>query len=297
MAFPLGAVLGLGSTIFGAIGSNSSANAARRAEQERIDNQYKYDKSVYQFNWKDTRLDYKYRLKEADNTRSNQEANLAWQDETNLRSYRDTLAIRDFDYNNEVRQFNQSEQNYKLQMGFNNMAAGVAREAEARKFQEVLTGMAFDQQDMFVKMLQEEGQVVASGGSGRSAGKALASAIAGYGRNQAILAESLVSATKENRIANRQIDTEKYGADLAANSRRMLAPLRAPDPSAPLKMPRAVIMDPRKPSKPPKPIKGTNTVQGGSGITTAANVANGIAGGYTSGLFNSMLPKNLQYTS
>ena len=76
----LGAILGLGTTILGAIGSNSSANSARRAEQERIDNQYKYDKSVYKFNWKDTKLDYQYRKEEAATARGNQEANLAWQD-------------------------------------------------------------------------------------------------------------------------------------------------------------------------------------------------------------------------
>jgi hypothetical protein len=134
--------------------------------------------------------------------------------------------------------------------------------------------MAFEQQDMLVKMLQEEGQVQASGASGRSSGKALASAMASYGRNQAIMAESLVSAKKENKVSMRQIDTEKYGADLAAQSRRMLVPMKAPDPMAPLKMPRATLQDPRQPVKPPKPIKGaTSSLAGG----IARGVANDIS--------------------
>jgi hypothetical protein len=134
--------------------------------------------------------------------------------------------------------------------------------------------MAFEQQDMLVKMLQEEGQVQASGASGRSAGKALASAMASYGRNQAIMAESLVSANKENKISNRQIATEKYGADLAAQSRRMLVPMKTPAPMAPLKMPRAVIQDPRMPVKPPKPIKGagaSSTTKAFSALSSGLN--------------------------
>jgi hypothetical protein len=134
---------------------------------------------------------------------------------------------------------------------------------------------------MFVKMLQEEGQAQALGASGRSAGKVLASAMASYGRNQAIMAESLVSATKENKISNRQISTEKYGADLAANSRRMLQPLKAPSPMAPLSMPRATLLDPRAPVKPPKPIKGSTPSALGavaSGISSDISTVLSIAG-------------------
>ena len=120
-------------------------------------------------------------------------------------------------------------------------------------------------------MLQEEGQVQASGASGRSAGKALAATLASYGRNQAVMAESLVSATKDSQLNHRQISMDKYGADLAAQSRRMLKPLKGPDPTAPLKMPRATILDPLKPKKPPKPIKGTNTMPANTGLSIANN--------------------------
>jgi hypothetical protein len=204
-----------------------------------------------------------------------------YQDATNQRDYAYSLAIRDYDFKNQQRQFNESERIYGLQLGFNNQAQSVAYEAENRRMQEILTGMAFEQQDMLVKMLQEEGQLQAMGTSGRSAGKALASAMASYGRNQAIMAESLVSANKESKISRRQIDTEKYGADLAAQSRRMLKPLKAPAPFAPLAVPRARLQMPLAPKKGPKPIKGTNTSGGALSILTSA--ANAGMSGYSFG--------------
>ena len=51
----------------------------------------------------------------------------------------------------------------------------------------------------------------------------------------------------------------------------MLKPLKAPDPIAPLAMPRATILDPLKPKKPPKPKKGVNTMPAASGLAIANN--------------------------
>ena len=258
-----------------------SSLAQNKAQKKAANNQYAYDTSVYNYNWDETLRDYDFRLQENRVNRQNIEDNTGYQEQTALRQYQSDLAIRDFDYSNQVRQFNESERIYGLQLGFNSQASQVAYEAENRRFQETLTGMAFDQQDMLVKMLQEEGQLQASGASGRSAGKALASAMASYGRNQAILAESLVSAKRENKVSLRQIDTEKAGADLNAQSRRMLVPLRAPDPMAPLKMPRATLLDPRAPVKGPAPIKGaTGSTLGAalSGISSDIGMGLSIAG-------------------
>ena len=244
-----------------------------RAEKKAADRQHKYNLSNWNYNFDEANRDFDFQVEGNRINRQNIENNSIYQEQSALRQYQNELAIRDFDYGNQVRQFNESERIYGLQLGFNNQASQVAYEAENRRFQETLTGMAFEQQDMLVKMLQEEGQIQASGASGRSSGKALASAMASYGRNQAIMAESLVSATKENKISNRQIATEKYGADLGAQSRRMLTPLKAPAPMAPLKMPRATLQDPRKPVKPPKPIKGAT---GSTGAAIASGAASDI---------------------
>lgn len=271
----IGAVISTGMGILGGILGDS-------AEKKAIKKQYKYDTAQYDYKWGETQKDYSYRVGENNVIRQNQENNIRYQEATNLRDYQYNLAIRNYEHATQTRQFNESERIYGLQMGFNNQAAQAAYEAENRKFQETLTGMAFEQQDMLVKMLQEEGQLQAMGVSGRSAGKAIASAMASYGRNQAIMAESLVSSKKESDVSRRRIGLQKYSSDLNAQSRRMLEPLKAPDPMPPLKMPRATIVDPRMPDKPPPPLRGV----GGS---TAATILNSASAGVAN--IASTLPK------
>lgn len=278
-----GVIAGVVTGVIGAAASASSQSAARDAQQQAIDRQHDYNVKRYNYDWEETLRSYDYRMGEVATQRQNLENELRYREASDFRRYQDDLAIRAFDYGNQVRQFNESERIYGLQLGFNNMASQLAHQAENRRFQEIVTGMAFDQQDMLVKMLQEEGQIQAAGVSGRSAGKVLSSALASYGRNQAILAESLTSAKKDSRVARNQIDLQKYGADLQAQSRRMLKPLLAPAPSAPLKMPRATLLDPLKPVKPPEPIKAANTVLGPSPLSIANNAVGGFMSGYSFG--------------
>ncbi len=275
----LGASVGMG--IISGITGASSQNEARRLEQERINRQYKYDKKLDRYNWRQTKRDYNYRIRDVQNQRENNESNLQYLEETARRNYQYDLQIRDFDYKNQLRQYKESERIYGLQRGANAQAAALARQSEENRFNEIMKGMAFDQQDMLVKMLQEEGQSIARGVAGRSAAKQVAAVMAGYGRNQAILEESLLSATRDSAMAMRQIEQERYQADLNADSRRMLQPLLAPAPMAPLAMPRPNLLDPLRPKRGPRPIKGVNTVQGASGVSIAGNVINAGLSAYT----------------
>jgi hypothetical protein len=275
----LGASVGMG--IISGITGASSQNEARRLEQERINKQYKYDKKLDRFTWRQTKRDYNYRLRDVQNQRENNESNLQYLEETARRNYQYDLQIRDFDYKNQLRQYKESERIYGLQRGANAQAAALARQSEENRYNEIMKGMAFEQQDMLVKMLQEEGQSIARGVSGRSASKQIASVIAGYGRNQAILEESVLSASRDSAMAMRQIEQERYQADLNADSRRMLQPLKAPAPMAPLAMPRPNLLDPLRPRRGPRPIKGTNTVQGASAVAIAGNVINAGLSAYT----------------
>lgn len=265
----------------GAASSASSRNQARRAEQKRINRQFRYDKKLYRFNNKEAQREYRYRTQEVAVQRANQEANLSYLDETNRRNHAFDLAIRDYDYNNQVRQYNESERIYGLQRGFNARAEIEAHAAEDRRMQDIVTGMAFDQQSMLVDLIQEEGKSLARGVSGRSAAKDLGSTLAAYGRNQAIVAESLVSANRESAATRRQIALDRYQADLNAESRRMLKPLKAPAPMAPLPMPRAVLMDPLRPKRGPRPIKGVNTSPAASGLSIASDFINTGLNAYT----------------
>jgi hypothetical protein len=249
----------LGSLIGGGINAVTglfASSSNRSAQEAALDRQYKYDSQVYKFNWQQARRDYKYASRSRDIAIANEAAELGWREATALNDYNHSMAIRDYEYNMQMRAYNKSQQTFKQQLNFNNIAAQVAMESENRFLEEQRIATAFENQDLFVKVLEEEGKAAARGQSGRSAGKAIQSILAQSGRNQAILVESLVSAEKQYDVNLRKIATEKYGADLAAEANRMLKPEIAPALAKPIPLPRSIFQQPQKPKKPPKPIRG-----------------------------------------
>ena len=103
--------------------------------------------------------------------------------------------------------------------------------------------------------------------------------MAQFGRNQAVLAESLVSARRQTDRNLERINIEKYGADLAADANRMLMPMRGPDIPVPYKTPRATFQDPLKPEKGPAPVRGVNTATRPSTLGTIANSVSSVVSG------------------
>lgn len=263
----------LGSLIAGGISAATSlfgASANRNAQQAAIDRQYQYDKKLYRYNWKQAQRDYRYAQRGREIAIQNEAAELGWREKTAQRDWQHSMAIRDYEYNMQMRAYNKSEQTYKQQLNFNNIAAQVAMESENRFLEEQRIATAFEHQDLFVQMLQAEGQAVASGQPGRSAAKAIQSILAQDGRNQAILAESLVSANKQYDVNMKKIATDKYGADLAADANRMLKPEMMPALPAPLALPRSIFQKIQKPRKPPAPVKGVVGSSFGADIANAA---------------------------
>lgn len=264
--------------LFGASAAQSQQDQARELQQKAIDRQFKKDKQDYRFNWKETKANYNWLKDGIDIQRSNEERLASYRDATNLQDYNYRLKIQDYEYSQQMRMYNKSEQLYRQQRGFNAQAAQLAYASENRRMQETFQEAAFNNQDLMVQMLQEEGKSIARGQSGRSAGKAIQTAVASYGRNQAIVAESLVSAERQSRENFRNIDLSRYGADLAADANRMLRPDRLPALPVPIATPRAVFQKPRKPKKAPKPIKMTNTTARGSSMPVWNAAISGIAG-------------------
>ena len=264
----------LGAIISGAIGiaGGMASDAAANAAMER---QYQYDKQVWKYNWQESKRDYRHAKRGVNIARRNEAAERGWRDQTALNDWQHGMAIRDYEYNMQMRAYNKSEETYRQQLNFNNMAASVAMESENRWLDERFTEAAFQNQDLIVQQLQEEGQAQLLQ-SGNSAGKAIQSVIAQAGRNQAILAESILSAKKQSAVNMKKIRTDKYGADLQAEAARMLKPEIMPALPKPIPLPTTIFQDPRKPRKPPKPIKGAASNAGL--ISGAVGAAQGIVG-------------------
>lgn len=259
-----------GLNIFGGAAEDAADNRATRIAYDTAMDNWKYTN-------KEGKRDYEYQVKGVEIARQNEKAERQWRNQTAKQDWKSGMAIRDYEYRNQMRAYNKSEETYRQQLNFNNMAAQVARESEDRWLDERFKETAFQNQDLFVQMLQEEGKAAAMGQAGRSAGKTIQSVLAQAGRNQAILAESLYSAEKQHAVNLKKISADKYGADLQAEASRMLRPEISPALPKPLPLPKAIFQDPKKWKKTPKPRMGATTNAGTIGAITSS--ASSIIGG------------------
>jgi len=249
--------------ILGGISGQSEADAANRATEAT----YQQNLKNWQYGKKTTRLDYRHERDQWQLNKKNEKVSRKWRDATNLQDWQYNLKIQDFEYASQMRQFNKSNQIADQQLTFNAMAQKVANEAEYRKLEDTTKEIAFQNQDIILKAVQSEGAAAVKGQQGRTADKAGQAELASLGRNQAILAESLLSARADTGAAMRKIATDKFGADLAANASRMLKPERLPTPPKPLATPKTEYLKPRKLTKydfGPKPVKGAMVSSAGS---------------------------------
>jgi len=260
------------SAIFGIAGSAMGTSSQNKA----IENQYKYDLQAWKYSKDRLRADRRHNVDQWRYNVQNEETLGAFKDATNLQDWQYQTKIQQAEYAQQLKQYAKSEQIYGQQLTFNKMAQAAANEAEYRKLEEATNELAFQNQDIIIKALQAEGSTAAKGQVGRSADKAEQAEFASFGRNQAILAQSLISAQADAQGALRKIANDKFGADLAAEANRMLAPERAIEPPKPLTTPRAQYLKPRKFTKAdfgPRPIKGAK-----------ADMAAGLLGAVGSGL-------------
>ena len=226
----------------GLVGSIAGASA----EQQRASEMADAMDEAYEFQKREAKRQNRYNLRTWRTNKRNRRKEYDYQDATNQLNYQYQLQIRDYEQNLAERQYQKSEQNYKKQLAFNNLAAARAYESENRRMQEIEIGDAFAKQDMLVQETQAVGQVAARGQAGRTAGKAMQAELAGIGRNLAIMEESMKSAYKQYNQNLQSISLQKYGADMNAEAARMLKPERLPEIPEPLAVPRAKEVRPYK---------------------------------------------------
>jgi hypothetical protein len=273
-----------------ALSGANKANAQKAANQKAINKSHKGAVEQWQYGWDETQRGYDHLQEGIQIRRRNEKTNRRYQDKENKARYADEIALRDFQFGNKMREFVMSESIFGSQVALNDIAAREAVRLEDQKFNEITKSMAFEQTDAYVELLQSQGMASAKGQAGSSLQAQLGSNLAQFGRNQARMEEELVSAQVNRQGQIRNIGSDYMQAMLQAHGNRMLMPLRGPNPSKPRKLPKAVFQDPLKPTKPPKPRKGVNTVPGAtlmSGVSDAVqgfqsgyNIASGIANDY-----------------
>jgi NADH dehydrogenase/NADH:ubiquinone oxidoreductase subunit G len=223
----IGAVVGIGSTIFGAASSSSSASKNNKAQKEAIKAQYKFDKQVYRDNKSKMNADRDFTI-EGIELRKREDAKLkGLKDAQSLDNYGFNLQIRNQQMDNYTKQYDKSQQLYDMQGVFNNVAMSNARIAEQEKMNDAMSQAAFENEDLYVQGLQEQGQRMARGQSGKSGGKARQSLAAQLGRNQNIIMKNLLSSKSEMRTNLTQIATQYEGSKIQ-NFGNLMIPQTAP---------------------------------------------------------------------
>jgi hypothetical protein len=229
-------LVGAASSIFGGISGAQQADAANKAAEEA----YEEQKELAEENAK---LQNEYNKKVFEASKKDYYAQREFQYESAIKDWQYRNTIQDYNYLQSVRQFSKSVENYGDQLGFNRIAAQQAYESEQAALSDFLTGQAFDKEGMLIQSLQAQGKAQ-TGQAGRVRGKAVQSSLAEYGRNMAIMAESLSSTTAQTQRNMRDIAIRKYGSDLSAKAQLMVKPDILPYAPAPEMGPERTFVEP-----------------------------------------------------
>ena len=252
-AAAVGTVLG-GAAIGAAAGGmvHGTGQAAEAAEEqaelvnEAAQRQFEYNTEMWNMS-KDKILADRDHAAEVIAAQERNEGKIAaWRDATNLQQYNQDMLIHNREQTSLNEQYIKSNEIYDVQVTFNDIAAQAANENEYRKLLEINAESAFDVQEQSLERLRAEGKERARGRSGRSTGKIQQSTMADYGRQVAMINESLESAGRNTRAVLKEIKRDKFSADLAAYAQKMLHPGELPEPIVPFATPMAEFIYPRE---------------------------------------------------
>jgi hypothetical protein len=124
--------LGLGSSLVSGLLGGAQQDAANRAAEEMAELQHDANLASWKFNKTSAQRQYKYDKKTVKIQRKNTERNLAYQEATADQSWRYQMQIQAFDYNNQMRAYNQSNKTASQQLDYNNLGYDFALQDTAR---------------------------------------------------------------------------------------------------------------------------------------------------------------------
>ena len=304
-----------------------------------------YQEEKWKFDWQMLENRTNYQKAQHIAAQRNAEAIRQQKNATAMNEWVDKEKMRIFDYNNQIEAYNASVNAYEEQLDYNAVAAEIQASDNNRKYNEQLIEIGYKNEDRMMNLgfnkrdlnqklqgatseitsksqgamlegLQKQGQVLASGQTGRSARKNLQAVLAQQGSVQAGLAAQLTQeqtgygfalekAELGSKFAGRQLKSsmesakgqydadqttnllQKYSADIQAESAlaptpklppRMSAPIDLPKPEVP-PLPANLTAEQWAKLKPPEDVGGGSTSGGFMGMIMAgAQVAAAFGG-------------------
>ena len=211
------------------------------SNRKQIRKQYEYDLKRHEYDWQEMQDNYQHKKDAYDIQIWNQNQNIDFREQMATDDYNHKLAMRDFDYNNQIAAYNASIESYHKQLDYNNLAHEITSNDNTRVFNEKLTSIGFQNEEAINKLndavqdfglnvkgldqakkakdaelagkakelgrkeMTAAGAVAAMGQTGRSARKNMQAQLAAFGQQQAALVETL---TREGASMGLQWDQQ-----------------------------------------------------------------------------------------
>lgn len=207
------------------------ASTQNKFERKRADATNKYNKEVYKYEGKELQRRYDYQVEEQSIAKNNLLRDLQFQADNSQRDWNFGMAIRDFEFSQDMRAYNQSVEQATQQKGFNQIAESFSNLQADRSLMEQQIELELSGQDTLlnytaqahglmmskkklksqatsqlrrtnISALKARGQASARGQAGRGAGKTL----------NAIQAEA--NAVESDIVKELMMDTGQIDMDL-----------------------------------------------------------------------------------
>ena len=160
-----------------------------------------------------------------------------------LNNYEYQLQKREHDWKAKLNIWANQRLEYDKTVSSNGLAAGRAYAAEQEKLNDAVRTALFASEKNRTDYLSKAGNVAASGRTGRTAARLQNAQIAAFGRNQAVLAENVVSSRNALRTANEGIRLQQQSANNDAFNQVAMRPVQGIAPPKPqLQNPSNVMM-------------------------------------------------------
>ena len=239
----------VGASIGSALGGGmSQANAARKqAEQANAatDRQYYDDTAAWQMKKEQLRSDREHAVLELETRAENEQTVNEYRDALNLQKYNYDVQIRANEQESLDKQFEKSNEIYNVQMDYNAMAEQSAMDQEYHKLEEIKAEARFDDEEIRLQALMDEGKLRALGQSGNTLDQQVHGVWLKAGKRIAAINASVESAGRASRSIIKEIGLDKDTADLQAFASKMLDPGVLPDVIEPIALPYTEWVMPR----------------------------------------------------
>ena len=273
-------------------GGNKAANAA--AEQAEAQNKaaharYQYDLNMWDMKKQQLQANRQEAVDQLMTSARNEGKIVAYKDAANQDQYDRALLIRNMQQAGNEAAYKRSSDIYYDTTDLNQLSAKAAMDSNIVKQEESYDEQAFDRNEAYIEMLQNEGKLRARGATGRSAAKGVQTTMADYGRQMEMLTATLDSGGRNTRAVLEEIIRDKTSADLSAYAARMLDPGVLPMPIKNRPIPVAEFTLPRALQEydfGPQPVMGAMASPGaaadrvwGSTITSIGSSIGGMLSG------------------